>query len=308
MFRALAEWYVGRRGLAELRDIRRREATAWAWKVEWTINEAQTALHQQDTERASQLWDEACAVSRAVAYSSENAADVLIGLGRSDDAEALALRGMQLDKRNPAFAQGYAYVAERRGDWEEAVRRWHVVRRRFPDRERGWQSLTHCLIGAGRPAEAEAVALQGMAKFPDDLVLHLHAARCADQRADWPAALERWRILRDRFDYVGGAVGMSQALRELDRLDEADEVAAAGRYRHPGDIGLGAEAAKIAERRGDWDMAARRWAEVRRRFPNDPMGYVEGAKALSTAGDRDGLAALAADAREHVLGVELPIT
>ena len=60
-----------------------------------------------------------------------------------------------------------AELAMRRGDWEAACTQWAEMRRAFPDHAAGFVRGAEALLRAGRLEEAEAVAGEAAARFPD---------------------------------------------------------------------------------------------------------------------------------------------
>lgn len=87
----------------------------------------------------------------------------------------------------------------------------------------------------------------------------------------------------DPLTFSDGAV----ALRESGDTEGAEAAIAACMLRFPEFLGGFLVWADLAMRRRDWPEAASRWAELRRRFPNDGRGYVLGAQAFKELGRND---------------------
>ena len=62
--------------------------------------------------------------------------------------------------------------------------------------------------------------------------------------------------------------------------------------------------ASESTKRGDWPEAIRRWTEIRERYPANPSGYINGSKALRSAGCLDAAEALVSDAMMRFAGNE----
>src|SRR6185437_6976398 len=105
--------------------------------------------------------------------------------------------------------------------------------------------------------------------FPDEGRLRFEYAVAAAERADWPAATERWDIVRSSCpDQPAGFVGGAAALREQGRLDEAEALLAEAVTRFPDEQSAAVEHGWSANRRRDWPEAVQRWEAVRRRYPD----------------------------------------
>jgi predicted Zn-dependent protease len=136
--------------------------------------------------------------------------------------------------------------------------------------------------------EAEAVLLEATTRFADSEWAAARHAAIAALRRDWSGALLRWDAVRARFpDRPVGYIGRGEVLREMDRLDEADEAFGAAMERFPENEWAAMHYAETANRRGDWTEALRRWEFVTAKFPDHADGYVGLAAALREMGRFD---------------------
>ncbi len=127
---------------------------------------------------------------------------------------------------------------------------------------------------AGRFDEADGLLTEAIERFPDEPRPRFDWALLPHFRLDWTEAVRRSEIVRAEFPdapaaHVLGAI----VLRELDRLDDAENLLAAARERFPDDLRLANESAWLATHRRDWLEALRRWDLVRGQFPDWPGGY-----------------------------------
>lgn len=182
----------------------------------------------------------------------------------------------------------YAREAEADRDWPQALARWTLARKSFPDRPPGYIGAAVALRELGRLDEAEAVIGEAVARFPDDPGPRVGWAALAHGRGDWAAAAERWDSVRARFpqEVIGYSLGAA-ALRGLGRDRDAETVLGAGTAQCPGDAALALEHARIAHAAQDWPEAARRWQHLRACAPAEPAGYAGGAQALGADGRPD---------------------
>ena len=136
--------------------------------------------------------------------------------------------------------------------------------------------------------EADAVMAATVARFPDSDSAAARYAWAAVHLADWDAALARWDTLLERFPFYWAAMsGRGEALRELGRLDEADEALRDAMSRHPDNFMGFAQYAWVAPRRHDWDQALERWRAFQQRFPDLDYGAVGATEALMELGRLD---------------------
>ena len=202
-------------------------------------------------------------------WSYARMAIALRHLGRPDEAERILERGQELIPDERALFIDYGTIAELRQDWPEALRRFEVVNQRFPDEWWAYARMAIALRNLGRLDEAERVLERGQEQVPHERALFSDHATIAELRGDWPEALRRSRAVTERFpDDWWSYARMAIALRHLDRLDEAERILEQGQARCAHERALFIDHGEIAELRGDWPEALRRFEGVRQRFPD----------------------------------------
>jgi tetratricopeptide (TPR) repeat protein len=147
-------------------------------------------------------------------------------------------------------------------------------------------------------AWSEALTREVMDRFPRSAGPAAVYAWQAFKRKDYEEALRRYQeaIRRDPRD-IRGYTGIARVLRDTGRFDEADASLRQAQRRFPSALEVHADLAWLAQQRGDWPEAVRRWEAFRTRFPKAELGYHHGAAALRKAGrvaDADALLAEAA--------------
>jgi len=217
-------------------------------------------------------------------------------MGRYDEADKLLERAILMEPADTGAASHYALVADRRGDLDEALRRWNQMRERVEDQE-GWVQASRVLRRLGREGEAIEILDQARRRFPSRPEPAIELARISHSHGPSEGAAHQWRALRESYPYIEEAyTSFAQTLLGLGRRNEAEAVLAAYAARPaPGAAGL-AEWARIVQQQ-DPSESARRWAVVREKFPDREEAYRLGAAALDAAGEAEA----ACDVRTRML-------
>ena len=248
------------------------------------IKLARSEIDWGSRERALEIWRRMHAQFPDLTLKSEKAFNVFIDIGSLDEAEALIQAGR---KRYPRYrsvhAAAFARVAYRRGDFEEALRRYEIVRRKFPWVIDSYDIAAACLSDLGRHDEAEEMLKLGVRKHPDNFELCRRYAQAATRRTDWPEGLRRWRVLSNRQEIVG-FLGEAECLRQIGRPDEADVVLTDACERFRGNSYPFVEAALLSASRGNLQEAVDRWKTVLDRFPGHESAYPKAAEAYRKNG------------------------
>ena len=148
---------------------------------------------------------------------------------------------------------------------------WAYVHGAVALRENGDQPAADALIG------------EALTRFPDFVTGFAVWADMAVRQRDWEEAAHRWAVVRARFPLDGsGYVLGAQALEQLGRFDDADQVLTEGHTRKPDDPWIAANWGYFAQHRLDAEEALRRFAAMREHVPNHPAGYVSAARIAVT--------------------------
>jgi tetratricopeptide (TPR) repeat protein len=224
---------------------------------------------RRDWSEALTRWDRARARYPDHVPGYVGAAAALRELGRLEEADALLLEARDRFPDEPALIFEHCRIAESGGDANEILSRWQIALDRLPDLPLGYSRVAGALRDLRRHDEADAVLSEAQAKFPDEPGMLLEFARVAEARKDWPEALRRWNLARERLPgnwqvYTGAAA----AFRALKQFDDADAVLSAGLENLPTEPVLLFDYCRIAEAREEWPEAARRWSAAREKLPN----------------------------------------
>jgi predicted Zn-dependent protease len=207
-------------------------------------------------------------------------------MGQFDEADTLLLQAIALEPTYPPPTIEYAEVAERRGDLDEALRRWTLMRERIED-QFAWVRSARILCKMNREDEALELLTAARWRFQSRPEPMAEIARILRSRGQVEDAVQQWQAVREQYPqsetgYIEGA----RLLRELGRMDEAEAILQTySDRRDPNPVGV-IEWARMAQRR-DMAEAAQRWEIVRERFPEREEGYIEGAAALEAIGKHE---------------------
>ena len=187
-----------------------------------------------------------------------------------------------------------ARAAERVGDWASAIANYDACLETHPGAPSALQwrvARANALEKLQRFSEAEREFAALAAEAPNLLGAHLGLARAAEHVGDWASALSRYEACLESSPNAPGVphvrVARANALIRLDRVAEAEAEFEALLEIAQISVHASAGFARAAESRGQWSLAAERWAACVQRFPAAPgaKGFRQArAAALSRAG------------------------
>ena len=242
---------------------------------------ARLAEARRDQAEALRRWETVREAFPDQAVGYTGAATLLREARRFEEAERLLADAAARFPDDARLDIERAVLAHNRRDWSEAARRWERVRARLPDERSGYFLGAAALRELSRLDEVQTVLSAGLERFPAEAGLQVEFALLAEGRGEWAQAAESWAALRIAFpqDVRGFAFG-ARALRQLGRMEEAEDLLGEAIHRFPADLGVLSEYASLAQIARDWPEAARRWEQVRERHPELPVGYTGAAAAL----------------------------
>jgi predicted Zn-dependent protease len=254
----------------------------------------------RDWPAAAQRWEQVRQRAPHHIVGFINGAVAVREMGDLDAAEALIEEAKRRFAHEAAPWIESATLAQHRRNWAAAAARWDDVRERFADVPASWSGAALALREQNRFAEADALLTEAVARFPDNAGLRAERCWIAHVARDWPEAAQRWADLRHAApDLSVGWTSGAVALRELGRMGEAEVLLGEAVARFPGERSAWTERAWLAWARRDWPESARRWADVRARFPDFAEGYLRGGLALAEAWDMAGAEALFGEALQR---------
>jgi tetratricopeptide (TPR) repeat protein len=152
-----------------------------------------------DTAAALALWQDLAAEHPKRSEGRLGIAAAQQRLGQLEEADASLAYAVERFPRALAAFEDYARNAELRSDMNEALRRWQMVRDRFPATASGYAGTGGALASLGRLDEAEALLATAFGRFRASVAVGLQYARVAELRQDREQLETRWRELRARF-------------------------------------------------------------------------------------------------------------
>jgi tetratricopeptide (TPR) repeat protein len=227
-------------------------------------DQAWAAMDRQDVDEALRLWQAFREHSPERPEGYVWSIQVLWQSGQLDEAEAMAAEAAARFPNHPELLVQLAWTANSRQLWDLAAERWAAVRSRSPERPEGYVWGARALSQCGRADEADNLAAEGLARFPDDVRAMAEHAWTATARQDWEEALRRWmRVSEADPERLDGQVQTIQALRMVGRIDDSETMTATAFARNPDNIELLIEHVWAAVARHDWSAAAARLDRAR---------------------------------------------
>jgi predicted Zn-dependent protease len=206
--------------------------------------------------------------------------EALAALRQPAEADALLQEAAATFPQHMGIMSCQARFAEQRNDWAGALALWQALAARRADNAGFALGLARALRMLARFEDAAEVLATAREQHPKSSHIAIEYATQAAVTADWPAALERWRDVLDRFGggFADAHTGLAQALLRLDQAEEAETAAQTGLERFPNNAGLRCVFAAIAQQQGHWRIALDRWraaAEVSPREMQITIGISE---------------------------------
>jgi tetratricopeptide (TPR) repeat protein len=299
MFVNIRSLWDRHQAMREMKALQRDEDEELDYSDNNPLHLATVSLEIGDLDGALRHWNTAWSRHQRYVKQSPDTLAILLRLKLFDEAEAIMLEGLKLSPGEARYREGYALVAERRGDLTEAVARWRQTRKKFPNAWRSYVNAGRCLVELRCLDEAEVLFKQAVSKFPDRIDAWLAHARVAEARTDWALALLRWQAVNENFSHVVGVLGQARAMIQLGETREADRFLVEKRPGFPAEPEVAVQLARIAEISGDTELAIERWSFMRQRFPQFQEGYRESARFLQSIGRDAETEALLLDSQQR---------
>jgi len=169
-----------------------------------------------------------------------------------------------------------ARTAQDRSDWESARRHWREARQLSPNSPALWAAETAMLVILSRLDDANALARESYAKFPENLDVASQYLNVLMVQENWLQAATLWPSIAERFS--GHAYIESKTEDLTRRMAEGLVGTAASRLR---------QQAEDAERNRDWETACVAWRALHERHPDDRAIIIGYGRALRETGQSE---------------------
>ena len=279
VWRWFRDWRERRSVLNEMSQLQREHEAGLMDQQQNPLNLAKLSIVSDPVEAASQ-WERARRLVPDAVLKSADSLDILLGLKRYDEADTLMRERLKRYPRDSFPLIALARTAEWRGDTEEALKRWTIVRDRVLDTIDGYHGCARCLMALNRLDEAEALFNAALRRGAYNLEANVCLSLISDRRKDWRTSVTRWSYTAETFGHAPGFAGAARAMIELGRVDEADAYLEDKARLFPADLEIAETRAHLAKRRGDLPAACDRWNVVRAIGPTFQAGYYLGARCL----------------------------
>ena len=185
---------------------------------------ADVANRRQNWPEASRRWGAMRKMYSGYLWARFCHAVALKELGEFDEADKLLEQAVAMEPLSAVFAMRYAEVAEQRGDLEEALRRWEIMRARI-EGHAAWTESARIMCLLNRQDEAVELLTKARWRFESRPEPLIELARLCHRRGLLADAVGHWQAVRELFPqnehgYIEGA----RALRDLGQRAEAEAV------------------------------------------------------------------------------------
>ncbi len=156
----------------------------------------------------------------------------------------------------------------------EALGKWEIVMREWPDQSLGYCGVTAMAHETGQLPYAVKTIDKALGRFPDDPVVISAAARIRAHQGDWASSVALWeKIINSEHTNLDWYHSYGSGLLTLGRFDTIEPLLRDLRQRYPDYPGFMQLQAMLAEARQNYDQSLALWREFRRLYPDDPVGW-----------------------------------
>lgn len=266
-------WHYIRYGRNECRKL-------WFDEEEAAVKFADEAMNSRNFADALLRWSVVREQYPAHIAGYAGACKACLELADYAQAEAFSLQGMEKAPNAIQPLICFAEVAMHQNDLETALQRWAMVRDKFPKHYAGYTRASTICLNHGHWEQAEALCSEGM-KNATELILPLIAhAEIPMRQQNFVEVLKRCTIIREKFpNHLFGYTHATAACFELADWKQAENLCIEGLKNIPDSFDLLVAHAESAMRQQHHEIALKRWAVVRKHFPNEHIGYTRASTA-----------------------------
>jgi lipopolysaccharide biosynthesis glycosyltransferase/lipopolysaccharide biosynthesis regulator YciM len=202
-------------------------------------------------------------------------------LHRFEDAEAVYRHVLEKEPKQVGAMIGLGHIAKQREEWPAALAQFEAVAGLQPENQSIQLEIAHTLREMDRLEEAEAHCQRLLERVPNHIgALVLLGAAC-QQRQDNAGALKYFETAAGiDISNLHIQLEVAHALREMDRLEEAEAAYRRVLEQRPNAIGALIGLGHLQKSRGDWPAALVHYEEAAAANPDNPKPQFEMMVAL----------------------------
>ncbi len=253
-----------------------------------TLQYARAVRRHGTLEAALKAWEAVISTDHGQVEAYLGAAEALSGLDRLADARTILQPAVRLFSDNRAVLEREALLAQQMGDFDAALAGWQTIRTKFPDNPSGWSGAVSTLRAASRFTDAEALASDGMQRFPENFQLSFEWALLPQSIQDFRENVSRFSEIVKRFPEQRVAhIYLADSWARRCNHAEADQVL----LQAVADLGAGQDfdfaRARNAEIARCFGEAFERWAVLCDEYPDASETYLGMIRCLREMGRFD---------------------
>jgi tetratricopeptide (TPR) repeat protein len=211
-YRIAAECLVQQGKLEEAEAILKQGLGWIPGDIDVRVDWARVAMRRNDWEEALRRWEGLKDYSDGD-FVLLGIAECLRMLGRLDEAAAFPHAILRNRPGHEYAMAELARVATAKGDHAESAHLWGAVRGLNPQFQPGYVGGAEAAGHLGDHLGADKILEAGVLRLPNEMELYIEYARSAERRGEGEAALQRWKLLHERFpDCDEGAAHVIEGL------------------------------------------------------------------------------------------------
>lgn len=182
--------------------------------------------------------------------------------------------------------QQWAMQAMHAGQWQQALKRWSLLRQHYPNLAPAWVQAAVAHIHLKQNQEAKALLIQAEEKFPDNANILIQRINIASNTAQWDEAWNYANALQKlQPNAIIGQIKPTELAIKQQRFELADKLNGEARQVFPNEVQLWHQYINIALLQSNQQESQKRCDEMLERFPDNQDCYRFAAKVAEQLND-----------------------
>lgn len=216
-----------------------------------------------------------------------NEAEALFAAGHCEKARTVLLCGIdQASDKRSLYVKLIEY-SSRFFDFSSAFNYLTTLKHKFPLSQETYAAEVALRLSISDFIGADKAAVAAMESYPSEFWAHELWAENAMRERNAPEAARRWRSIRSIFpNEIAGYLRGAKAFSHMAEFGKSELLITVAERSASSSLEVLSAKAELEMSRHNWPSAEHCWQLVRDRYPQNPIGYLQGALASRYNGNR----------------------